>query len=379
MFRTAYRLPFRLLGIPVDLDVSFLLIVPLLGWMIGRDLGNFILAVGLDVNPAPLTEGATPYALGVVAALGLFVSVLIHELGHAVVGRWFGLEIRRITLWILGGMAQFERIPRRRGREAIMAIAGPVTSYLLAVLAWLALGQLPRSLAGASFVVAYLFYMNVVLATFNLIPALPLDGGRVLRSLLALRLPYLRATLIAGATSKVLAVSLGLLGLVAGNLWLLLVALFIFMAVTGETQYATISAALRGIQVDDLMTRRVSTVWASTPVADLVERMFTERHLAFPVLEAGGELAGIVSLNDVRAMRMRGLDEGATSVRDIMSRDVATIGMHESALEAFQRINASSSGRLIVTGELGRMEGIISKTDLLRILEVRMVSGGGLS
>jgi len=375
VFRTAYRLPFRLLGIPVDLDFSFLFIVPVLGWMIGRDLERFVLTLGLAIDPEPLTQGVLPFVLGVVAALGLFVSVLIHELGHSIVGQFYGLKIRRITLWILGGMAQFESIPKGRGREAIMAIAGPITSYLLAGLASLLLAVTPSGWGGVRFVLAYLVYMNLVLATFNLIPALPLDGGRVLRSLLALRLPYLRATLIAGTTSKVLAVSLGLLGLMSANLWLLLVALFIFMAVTGETQHATASALLRGIRVIDLMSSPVSTVWGNTPVSQLVQKMFTDRHLAYPVLEADGSLAGIVALNDIRRMRAKDRDENATTVREIMTPDVVQIGARDSALEAFQRIGASPSGRLIVVDSEGRLEGIISKTDLIRALEVRMVSG----
>src|SRR5690606_5766025 len=219
MFKTVYKLPFRLLGIPVHLDISLLLVLPLLAWIIGNDVELFVKVFQLDIDPSQLMGGVTPYLYGLLAAIGLFLSVLIHELGHSVVGQHYGLKIRRITLWILGGMAQFERIPRQRGTEAIMAIAGPITSFLLGGLSWLAFHSVPVDAAGLRFVLAYLMYMNVVLAVFNLIPALPLDGGRVLRSLLALRMPYLRATQIAAGTSKFLAVLLGMLGFVSLNIW----------------------------------------------------------------------------------------------------------------------------------------------------------------
>src|SRR5690606_18287696 len=152
------------------------------------------------------------------------------------------------------------------------AIAGPITSFLLGGLSWLAFHSVPVDAAGLRFVLAYLMYMNVVLAVFNLIPALPLDGGRVLRSLLALRMPYLRATQIAAGTSKFLAVLLGMLGFVSLNIWFMLIAFFIYMAVSGETQYAMVSTLLKGIDVDDLMTREVVTVSPETPATELIRK-----------------------------------------------------------------------------------------------------------
>src|SRR5690606_23158019 len=172
---------------------------------------------------------------------------------------------------------------------------------------------------------------NVVLAVFNLIPALPLDGGRVLRSLLALRMPYLRATQIAAGTSKFLAVLLGMLGFVSLNIWFMLIAFFIYMAVSGETQYAMVSTLLKGIDVDDLMTREVVTVSPETPATELIREMFRERHLSFPVVDHSGSLMGIVTLQDLRKLKATGGDESSVTVADIMSRDIGQIGEHESA------------------------------------------------
>jgi Zn-dependent protease len=224
-----------LLGIPVQFDFTFLLVLPLFAWIIGRDLTDFIAAFELDVDERLLTRGIIPYLLGLFASLGLFSSILAHELGHSLVGRRFNLTVKSITLWVLGGMAQFERIPRRKGTEAAMAIAGPLTSLIVAGIAWGLLHLTGDLSDGLRFLLTYLVYMNLLLAAFNLIPALPLDGGRVLRSLLAMWLSYQQATRIAAVLGRVLAILLGLTGLLQTNTWLMLIAFFIFMAVSNET------------------------------------------------------------------------------------------------------------------------------------------------
>lgn len=373
MFRNVFQLPFKILGIPIQLDVTFLIVLPLLAWMIGSDIEGLIRAFQLDIDPEPLVTGWMPYLLGFTSAVGLFVSVLIHELGHSVVGQRFGLRIKSITLWILGGMAQFEEIPRDRGKEAIMAIAGPITSFLLAGLAYLLLQGTPHEFQGTRFIWTYLMFMNLVLAIFNMVPALPLDGGRVLRSLLALRMPYLQATQIATSLSKFLAVMLGLLGFLSFNLWMMLIAFFIYIAVSGESQFATVSAMLRGIRVKDLMTEGVRTVYGNSSVADLIQKMFQERHLAYPVLDGGGRLSGIVTLQHVRRMKASGRSEEEARVEEIMSREIGRIRQDESALEAFQKISANAAERLVVVDAEDRLLGIISKSDLIRAIQVRMV------
>ena len=373
MSKKAYRLPFRIFGIPVDLDLTFLLILPVLAWLIGSQIGRFAGVFDLRLNTAELTQGIRPYLLGLVAALGLFASVLIHELGHSLVGRIYRFRIRRITLWLLGGMAEFERIPRGGGSEAIMAAAGPITSILVGGASYAFLSVTPASWAGSRFLLSYLMYMNLLLALFNLIPALPLDGGRVFRSLLALKLPFLEATRVASSISKFLAIALGLFGFLSMNIWLMLIAFFIYIAVSGETQQATATEALRGIRVQDVMTRDVHTVSAGMAVADLVHGMLTEHYLSFPVLDAEGRLCGLVTLNDVRKARAAGKEEGRMRVEEIMSRQFDKIREHQSAFDAFQRISRAESGRLVVVDSEGKLAGLISKTDLLRVVQVRMV------
>lgn len=371
MFRTAFRLPFRLLGIPVHLDVTFLLILPVLAWMIGQNVGVFIEVLELPIDPGPLQSGWTPFLVGFVAALGLFLSVLIHELGHSVVAQRYGIRVRRIVLWILGGMAQFESIPQRPGVEAIISIAGPITSYLIAAVCWLSFTQLDGSPI-AHFVFAYLAWMNAFLATFNLLPALPLDGGRVLRSLLAMRMPHLRATQVSAGISKVLALLMGLLGFVSLNIFLMLIALFVYMAVTGESETATVLEGLRGVRVGDVMTRNVKTVRPELQIGALLEKMMHHGHLGYPVVEESGNMVGVVTLEDVRGMAGSDKD-GKTTVGEIMSRNMRTIQDNASAWEAFQKMSGNNFGRLIVVDGQGRLAGILSKTDLIRAIQVRMV------
>ncbi len=371
MFRTAYRLPFKLLGIPIHLDVTFLIVLPLFTWIIGSQIGDYVQLLGLEAAPGELDSGALPYLLGLAAALGLFTSVLIHELGHSLVGQWMGMRIRRITLWILGGMAQFEKLPTQPGGEALMAIAGPVTSYLLAALCWAVTLVLPADLTALQFLFTYLALMNLILATFNLLPALPLDGGRVLRSLLALRMPRIRATQISAGISKFLAVLMGLLGFVTFNVILMLIALFIYMAVSGETQMTVVAGMLQDIPVRELMTHEVKTVAPSMPVSELIAKMLKERHLGYPVVDGEGRMVGMVRLEHLRGEGTSGQTE--LLVGDVMSPEVNQIGTEASALEAFERISRNNFDRLVVVDLGGKLAGIVSKTDLVRVVQVRMV------
>jgi CBS domain-containing protein len=295
--------------------------------------------------------------------LGLFLSVLIHELGHALTARAYGVQTREITLWLLGGVAQLEQIPRARGAEAVIAIAGPIVSVLLSGLFGLLRGLVPAAAAEAQFLLGYLALINLSLALFNLLPALPLDGGRILRSLLALYQPYLVATRTAVATSKVLAFGLGLLGLLIGNLFMLLIAFFVFMAASAEAEQAVLSRTLEGLRVRDLMTRAVSTVPPSLSVAELLEKMLQERHVGYPVVEEG-RLLGLISLEDL---------QGASPQTRVLERMRPPLQVNETteALEALQRMAQEGFSRLLITDTEGNLVGILSKTDLLRALQLR--------
>jgi Zn-dependent protease/CBS domain-containing protein len=364
MFKHGIRLPFGLAGIPVVLDWSFLVMLPLLAWMIGSRVELFAEMFDVPAGPA-LTGGVMPFLLGLVAATGLFAGVVLHELGHALTARAYGVKVRGITLWLLGGVAEFEEMPRQRGAEAVVAIVGPIVSVALGGLCWLILQAVPDGAVATRFVLEYLTYMNIVLAVFNLLPALPLDGGRVLRSLLALKMPHARATQIAGSVSRVLAVTLGILGLFSLNFFLLLVAIFIFMAVGAETSSAQIEPLLRGVPVWRIMNRDVRSVSPGATVADLTALMMSERHLGFPVVDEAGRVLGGVSIREIQ-----GIDP-QTSVEAVMTPQVLTISEDADAMELFLLMGQSGFRRAVVLDGAGRLAGIITKTDLMRLIQIR--------
>lgn len=369
MFKNAFRLPFRLLGIPVYLDVTFLVILPVLAWLIGNQMEAFVELLELPIDAEPLLQGYMPYALGLAAALALFVSVVIHELGHAVTARIYGVETEKITLWLLGGMAHFKEMPKQRGAEAVVAVAGPITSFLVGFVCWLLLGFVPTEMGGLYFVVVYTLYMNVLLAIFNMIPAMPLDGGRVLRSLLALRMSHLRATQVSAGVSRFLAVALGIFGLLSFNIFLILVALFVYMAVTAETQYALFSETLQRFTVASLMTREVVTVEPEDTAEAVRARMMSEARLAYPVSVDGGSVVGEVHLN-----HLRDVPPGRT-VAEVMGDAPGTVGVESGAQELFDRMIRDDEHRLLVVDEAGAVVGIVTKTDLVRALKVISVGG----
>lgn len=363
MFRHALRLPIKLLGIPVSLDTSFLLVLPLFAYLIGSQIPAYVAMfrnAGVMIDAAPLQRGLTPYGLGLAGAVGLFLSVLVHELGHAVVARLYGVEVREITLWFLGGMAQFTEMPKQRGAEAVVAIVGPVTSALLAVLTGLS-WRLANLHGAALFVLSYLTVTNGALALFNLLPALPLDGGRVLRSLLALAMPQLRATRVAGAASSAIAVLLGIYGFFSLNLFLVVIAFFVYNAGRAETQAAIVNDAFEGYAVRDLMTPRPVTVGPDMPLSQFGQLLFFRRYTGYPVVDDDGRLLGFARLQDAREA------VGSGAVESIMV-PAETIAPGEDAKEALRRIGDSSLGRLAVVDADGRLVGIVSKTDLIRRL-----------
>ena len=318
MFKNAYVLPFKLLGIPVRLDISFLFILALFTWVVGLQVGIFTRIfndlLGTSINFSAIAGGATPYWLGFLSTLGLFVGVAIHELGHAVVARRYGVEVKDITLMFLGGVVQFNEMPRQRGAEAIVGIAGPITSLLVAAVSWVLLQLTPAGANSILFVLGFLTFQNVFLAIFNLLPALPLDGGRVLRSLLALRMPYLRATQISATVSRFIAILMGIYGILSFSIILIILAFFIYSAVRSETQYAQVSELLSGVRVRDLMTRDVVSVEPGMPVEQLIKLMFFKKHLGYPVLD-GEQLVGMVKLQHAK-----GLDDEATVGGDHVER-----------------------------------------------------------
>ena len=364
-------------GIPVRLNWTFLIVLPLFAVFIAWDIAELVLLIneifGATMDPDQLTVGNLPWYLGLASALGLFAGVLLHEFGHSLVALRYGYEIDSITLWLLGGVASFTEFPEDWRHELVIAIAGPVVSVLLGVGSYVVFTSLPPSVDAARFVFGYLAILNTVLAAFNLLPGFPMDGGRILRALLARNQPHAKATQQAAAVGKAFAFGLGLLGLFT-NLFLVVLAFFIYMAASGEAQQTTIKAAFEDITVEDLMTSEedLVTVSEDTTVSDLLARMFTERHIGYPVMR-NGTLVGMVTLDDASAVEE--VERDAYRVEDVMSAELYTITPGADAMTAFERMQQNGVGRLPVVTEAGNLVGIISRTDMMRAFEVIQQGG----
>ena len=359
-------------GIPIRLDLTFLLVLPLFAWLIGNDVASLTGVVndlfGSAIEVGPLTAGSTQWVLGAAAALGLFVCVLLHEFGHSLVAMRYGYEIESITLWLFGGVARFTEMPEEWRQEFTIAVAGPIVSLGLGVVAYVGFLALPAALDPVKFVVGYLALTNVVLAVFNMLPGFPMDGGRVLRALLARSRPHAQATKIAAEVGKIFAFLLGIFGLFT-NLFLIALAFFIYIGASSEAQQTVMKAAFEGVTVADVMTRReeLHTVGTDTSVAELLDRMLVDRHTGYPVMD-GGRLVGMVTLDDARSIKE--VERDAYRVGDVMSAELATISPDADAMTALQRMQERKVGRLPVVDDRGEIIGLISRSDLVTAFNV---------
>lgn len=364
------RVPIRLLGVPLRLDPSFLIILPLLAWLISSQIPGYVALLaeaGIELDASRLREGATPILLGLASAVGLFVGVVLHELGHVLIARLYGVQAEEITLWFLGGVAQFRDLPRGRGAEAIVAVAGPVTSFAIAVLAGTALGATESPFL--RFLWSYLAIANGGLALFNLLPALPLDGGRILRSLIALATDRLSATRIAVAVSRAVAVALGVWGFLSFNILLVAVAFFVYQAGGAEARLALLEHALQGRCVRDLMTPDPAVVGPDMPLSQFARLRSFRAHTGYPVVDEEGRLRGFARVSDAGAEDEGGIgDDPDGTVADI-ARPAETVGPGAELTDVVGRLGSGTLGRLVVVDEAGRVVGILSKTDLVREME----------
>jgi len=364
------------LGIPVRLNWTFLIVLPLFAYLIGSQVGmiaevmNEAFSAGID--PAALGAGLTPWALGLAAALGLFGGVLLHEFGHSIVAMRYGYEIESITLWLLGGIASFTEFPEDWKHEFWIAIAGPVVSVAVGLVCYGVFVLAPLGSNAVLFVFGYLALLNIVLAVFNMLPAFPMDGGRVLRALLARNQPHAQATR-AAAIGKVFAFFMGLIGLFTFQLLLIVLAFFIHRIASGEAQQTTLKAAFEDVTVADVMTRREGPPHRH------------RRHLCrgsdepdvrgaphrLPVLH-GGNLVGMVTLEDARSVR--DVERDAYQVADVMETEVVGVGPEADAMTALQTMQENGVGRLPVVDRSDELVGLISRSDLMTAFNI--IQGG---
>jgi len=368
MFRS-YRVG-TVFGIPFRLDITFLFILPVFAWLLGAQVSVLIPRLnelfGTTIDPGPLTQGFRPLVIGAIAAVSLFACVALHELGHSLVARYYDYEVESITLWLLGGLAKPAELPQDWLQEFWIAVAGPLVNVAIAGGCALLFLLVPP-VDVVVFLLLFLGLLNAGLATFNMLPAFPLDGGRVLRALLARNRSYVDATRTAATVGKGFAVFLGLGGLLAGNLFLLAIALFVYIAATSESRQMMLDAAFEGVGIEDVMTPadELVTVEADTPVTELLDIMLEERHSGYPVLDSG-DFVGIITLADVRGVP--GSDTVAVDAMTPVER-LATIDPSAEVMEAFRMVGDTDVGRLPVV-DSGQLLGIITRTDLMRAFKI---------
>ena len=369
----------RLFKIPILIHYTFLIVIPLFAWIIGSEILNTSVVLkdlfAVPVDTSVITSGYMPWILGVIVALGLFAGVLVHELAHSVVALHKGIAINSITLMIFGGIAEMEEGTPDPKTELPMALVGPVASLLVGLICCGLVYAAPSVTTNTGmqgvwiFVFGYLGMLNIILCLFNLIPAFPMDGGRVLRAWLATKMPLHRATKIAADIGKSFAIIFGIIGLFTFSPFLILIALFIYIGANTESTAVKYSQLLQNVTVGDMMSTPVTTVLPTMPMSTVIGMMYASKHLGFPVVERD-TLVGIVTLADVN--RSSTIDREAMQVRDIMTRNPVTLPPEAPVIDALRIMSAQDFGRIPVVQD-GKVLGIVTRTDILKVAELKQI------
>jgi len=363
---------FRLAGFQVGIDWSWLILAVLITWTLSSGVFPYYYP--------DLTLGVY-WSMGAIAALGLFASIVLHELAHSLVARRYHVPIRGIILFIFGGVAEMEREPDRPGVEFRIAIAGPIASFLIGLACWLLARGAVSVGAGVAVVgvLAYLASINVIVAVFNLVPAFPLDGGRMLRAALwhwkgSLRWATRVASTIGGGFG-ILLIVLGVwrvvIGDFVGGMWWFLIGLFVRLAAQASYQHVVIREGLRGIPIRRIMTADPVAVPPGISVAQLIDDyVYRYHHKMLPVVE-DGHLVGCVSMNDIKAVPRERW--AATTISKIMQPCSAAtaIAPDTDAMEALSVMSRTQNGRFLVV-EGDRLVGVITLKDMLKFLSVKL-------
>lgn len=344
-------------GIPIRLHLTLLIVVGYIAWSIGSNV--FELAELLRIDPSAISPGFQSYIVGAIIAVGLFLSVLVHELAHSFMARSKGVEIEEISLWIFGGMASMSEIPHDPDTEIRISAVGPLTSLGIGA-ACFSVGILSPSIV--SFVLKYLAFVNVLLAGFNSIPAFPMDGGRVLRAFFAKRESYISATDKAASIGKVFAVIFGIVGILVFNIFFILIAIFIYIGAGQESQNMKVKETLRSVKAEDIMSSEVKTVSPEMTLREFVDRGLEVQHTGFPVTREG-EVVGIITLGDVKEISQEKYLE--LKVKDVMEKDVVYFSPEDSASEVWQEMASKDVGRFPIISD-GQLVGVVTRSDIVR-------------
>ncbi len=304
----------------------------------------------------------------------LFACVVAHEFGHIFVARHFGITTPTVTLLPIGGVAQLERIPEKPSEEFLVAIAGPLVNVVIAVVLIVVFGASldANSLAGVDkstvSMVDRLAAVNLFLVVFNLIPAFPMDGGRVLRAILASRIGYVRATEIAASIGQAVAFGLGFLGLF-GNPLLIFIAIFVYLAASSEAQLVALRAMSRDVPVSAAMMTQIARLPPDAHIDEGVETLLRTSQGEFPVVDASGVLVGVLSRADlIRGLKQLGPD---AKVGDAMTKDIPSISHRACLEEAIRLLQEKQAPAVAVVDGAGKLAGLITSETIGEMLMVR--------
>jgi Zn-dependent protease/CBS domain-containing protein len=332
------------------------------------------------IGAAHWTRGGPAEAIdGIIFILLLFACVLLHEFGHIFAARRYGIRTPDVTLLPIGGVASLERMPEKPSQEIIVALAGPAVNLVIAVLLMVVLGarfdftQMAQLEQAQTSLIGRVAAANVALLVFNLIPAFPMDGGRVLRAVLAIGLGYTRATRIAASIGQGLAVVLAIVGLM-GNPLLVLIAVFIFLAASGEAGYVQMRDYTRGYLASHAMITSFQTLSPSSTVDDAAQLLLRTTQKEFPVVDGAGTLRGMLTHEAlIAALRTTG---GATPVLDVMTRDVPTVPENGCLDAVFKVMQQRGGTRFVgVVDPNQRLLGYITAENLAELVMIRSAQG----
>ncbi len=357
----------RISGISIDLDYSWFLILGLLAWM---------LAVGYYPAEFPHWERSEYWLLGIATALMLFASVLIHELAHSMVAKSFGLSVPRITLFIFGGVSQIAAEPSSAAVEFWIAVAGPLTSFVLAAIFWLIAPHLAASPPLYAFA-KYLAYINFILGLFNLIPGFPLDGGRVFRAIVwRITGKYQRATTIAATTGRFfgfLLIFLGVWQVLAGNLinglWIAFIGWFLESAAGSQLQTEVVRSLLGQHKVLDAMKHDFVQVPGDVPLQEIIDKHILTGGTRYLLVNSNGGPAGMVTISGIGKVPRSEWPTTTASQVMVPIQELATTRPDAGLWTALEEMGRDGVNQLpVVDG--GKVVGIVSRDDVLHYLRV---------
>lgn len=374
-----------LYGVPIYIHWTFLIVIPLFAWIIGTQVAitvglittsyNFVFGGfhPFSVDTSVVALGIYSYLLGALISLGLFAGVLIHEMAHSLFAMKYGLKVNNITLLLFGGISSIEDATPDPKIELPVALAGPLMSLVVALVcsgaAYAAdVAIADRAVAGTLvFFFGYLGLLNFILFAFNLLPAFPMDGGRVLRAYLARSKPLPVATRIAANIGKGFAVLFGIFAVITFSPILVIIAVFIYLGAGQESNAMRYKFLLQDVTVRDMMSTPVLSVPLNMPVRDVIEQMYGSRHLGFPVVDRG-VLVGMITIDEVH--KMNPLDREAMQVRDVMSRDPVFLPPGAPVEDALRIMSQKNIGHIPVIDH-DELIGIVTREDIMKVIELK--------